>query len=188
MEVRKVGSFFDGSQQYMGKEGMLIDIRNDEPTLFYFTANCNQKLIDAIRQNMITGHLISLKGIIFIMLDIQGYGVMDASYHIQENSPDARDVPAPDEDGYIATFYLINSRTGILEAVRMISFRKQFSDALYQAIQEQLNAPHDHQAFLENINTVYAKYSDSTMKKLSLARFKQVGSVAPTHVIEGAAL
>jgi hypothetical protein len=68
----------------------------------------------------------------------------------------------------------------------MISFRRQFSEALHKTICEQLAAQHDHQTYLENIDAVYATYSDKDMKRLSIARFKQTGSVAPTHVIEGA--
>jgi hypothetical protein len=123
MGIRAVGRVFDGTEQFLGREGMLINMRNHEPTLNYYSTACNQKMIDAIRENVITGYLVSLKGIIFIMLSIEGYGIMDAPFHIQENSPDGRDIPEPDEDGYEAAFYLINSKTGILEAARMISFR-----------------------------------------------------------------
>jgi hypothetical protein len=185
MKTRTVGQIYDESMPFEGDDGLIMDFAGADPALLYFSNKCSEKVLNALKNNVIMGYLISLKGAIHIMLEIKGLGHMDCAFHIQENLEGRRFVDPPEDTGYTATYYIINSITGILEAVRLLHFGKHFSKVLYKEIQEQLTVEHDHYTYLKNIKMI-SNYSDSELKKRSLAQFKDSDATLLTHVIEDA--
>lgn len=173
MIVHTVGRIIDGYQSYIGKDSILFEMRNGKPNIINFVLHCTHYYINAFKTNVVVGHLIPINRIIFILLDIKGIGVLDASFHIQENPGDDIYILPPVDNGYIVAMHLVNAKTGILEAVRMLSFNKLFSLMLYKEIQSQLNTSHDHSTYLRNLYEVQNNYSDNDLITHSIAQFNQ---------------
>jgi hypothetical protein len=69
---------------------------------------------------------------------------------------------------------LIDAMTGIVQAIRAVTLDTEFSQALHQAIREQMQSPIAPQEYSDQVDLVYAKYP----KTMGMVAVAKIGSQA----------
>lgn len=100
--------------------------------------------------------------------------VMDA-YFAPQLAPNVSVLIRPQEggtEGSALTSILVDRRSGIVKALRVIGLGNRFSCDLYDTIQEQLQRPFSTGDYFGKIDQIQMTYSSDQLFKLSTKRFK----------------
>lgn len=100
----------------------------------------------------------------------------DAPFSIHMVPEDRRQMPPELQPGEraVMTIMLIEARSGIVKALRVIGLGESFSRRLHQAIIEQATAPFDQVAYDAKLETMYRNYSSKQLFSRAVARMEVV--------------
>jgi hypothetical protein len=99
----------------------------------------------------------------------------DCSYHWQRLSAENRTLPPPSEDvspelRALLTIILVDAFTGIVLALRTVTFSPEFTRALHRAIADQVGAPYDRAAHERWVDGMVGCYTTNQLWTLCTVR------------------
>lgn len=99
----------------------------------------------------------------------------DAPYtwHLTHLAPD-RTPPRELEptEHALLTIHLIDARSGILKAMRVVSFSPEFSQELHRQIRAQMEQPFDRHAYMSHIDRIYVTTSPTQLLERAIVSCK----------------
>lgn len=114
---------------------------------------------------------IKLNGIIFMLMKFGSLHWIEFPYsvHLSKSLTHIEDMP--EGVGYLTTI-LFSDCSGYLYHIRAVGLSSKFSNALNQAVLEQLQEPIDMETFLRKTFEVQSKYSTKQLVKMSTHYYK----------------
>lgn len=101
---------------------------------------------------------------------------IDAPYNIHL-SPNLSKFILPDKDtGLALTLVLVDSQTGIVQALRVMGLSTNFTKKLIGAALEQKRTEFDETEYYKKIQSIYGKYKTSEIVRMSIGYCKIKGS------------
>jgi len=155
------------------KEGIYYNWDKAGNVLHLFMANPSPREINAIRRGNVSFNLVTYPECLFLMIRFEGMPWCDAPYSwwiVPENQR-IQPPELKENESLPLAIILINANTGIVEALRLITPPKSFSEALIKAVKEQVQNPVDFNQYNQRIDQVYRTYSSSA-KMLKNAQLK----------------
>ena len=133
--------------------------------LVFFVANLTSKEVKAIQQGTMEFALFTEGSLIFLLYRVAGFGDWsDAPYSwhlVKEMLPEQATLPPAvlDEERYLLSVTLVEATTGIIKALRVVTFSPQFTRQLHAAIERQALSPwHGNAAYNAAIGDVYRRF------------------------------
>lgn len=129
--------------------------------------------IEAFRTGEIELGLFAEKGVTFFLYKIDGIvnGWGDCPYSARELPSNQRPNFEKQRDATL-NLYLLDSRLNVLLAMRTATLADAFHDALVQLTKAQLKGSHSSGDYLMNVQSVWRRYTSSTMYENALATQK----------------
>lgn len=150
-------------------EGVRFDIADDGASLTICFETPNNQEIGDIKNGDLQFGLFVKDNIIFLLSKFGKMNWMDAPYHIAL-SKNLNTLLTIDEGlGYACNIALVDTRTGEIKALRLISFSTDFSRKLRGEIVEQSNKPFNNQEYSFNLNNIMKNYTTKDMVRLSIS-------------------
>lgn len=125
---------------------------------------------EAFRTGQISLGLFTMDDIIFLLYKIDGItgGWGDCPYHLHALAPMQRpDVEKPPEK--ILNLYLVDSRLDILLAMRTVTLSDAFSQALFNAAEQQLQTPLHGDQYIAQVQSIWKRYTSEQMSAQTIA-------------------
>lgn len=163
--------FSIGKKNPIEREGMFIQADESGLTLFMTLDHLTEKEIEGCKKGSISIDLVYLKDIVFFVTKIEGFEVSDASF-VANNSSFKPVENVEEGTGYPFQIILTESTTGIIKAMRLVSFNTRFSRELNKCIKDQLNKPFDKDMCNRNLSTIMNTYSSKDLLKFSIVNTK----------------
>lgn len=160
----EVGQLFkEGITRY--QEGVRFDFLPEGPVLLiYFNAPSMSEIND-IKQGKSRFGLFVKDNIIFFLSKFGSLAWMDAPYSIHLTK-EKFDIEAPSSgEGYALNVFLIDAKTGILKAARLIGLSTKVSLSLLNAINAQRSQFFDLNNYSTKLQSLYNNYSTNDMVK-----------------------
>lgn len=113
--------------------------------------------------------------VIFLLYEFKpGVNWGDAAFQIHLVKPDERKLPEPEatETRALLSVMLIDADTGILRAMRAITFSPEFTRALHEAIRQQAAAPFDPDTHRARVQRIYARLDTNDLRRRAVATCK----------------
>lgn len=126
-------------------------------------AHPSNRSVEAFRQGTMHIGLHFERGVIFFLFRIEGsWDWSDQAFTIHRVHPANRKLdPAPGRYFSPLTVALVNSATGVVEAMRMVTMSPRFGRAFQTYMARQLEAPYSAETHEATIRELYAKYPHS---------------------------
>lgn len=165
MEVYKVGDKIamfkghpDGLKLGISEGGLTLRLLYDRPTT---------KEIKEIRSGSIDYRLAVAEDVIFLLLKFGTQSFSDCPYNINFNPDCILEYPE-DDKGYACVIELIDTSTGELKVIRLISFSTDFSRKFKELIDEQ------REKYVSDLNIAMAmaKYTTTQLVEKAIAQGK----------------
>jgi hypothetical protein len=155
--VYKVGQPFDPRVRRWD-EGTMYVYQQDTHQLLIFYSNLRSFERKAVERGKAHFGLFVEGDVITLLFKIDGPGDRGIDWHDAPYSwhlvpEEARTLPPPPEAvpegmGAAVTIFLIDAATGIIRAMRLMSFSHEFTLQLFRAIREQASRPFDKQRYM----------------------------------------
>lgn len=155
-----------GSQFQWTEDGMFLELRFEQPS---------QEEVEAVKSGEAEFALAVYESVIFLLYRFgEGIPWGDAPYSIHLVPPEYQPDPAiflTKRSRFILTTCLFDSITGIVGAIRALSFSPEFSRALSNAVQAQRLTPWiGQEAFKRQLDATYQKWpTPESMLDLALS-------------------
>jgi hypothetical protein len=172
MRSCEVGKLFEEGKTHY-QEGVKFDFTQSGPILFLFFNRPTQKEVESVKTGKFEYGLYVKDEVIFLFFKFQGLEWMDAPYtvHLSEQFEFEE---VEDGKGFALNIFLIDSSTGILEAIRLCGLSTKFSLEFQNAVQIQRNIPFDKTTYEKKINMVYGNYATSDLvQRANIYRIKE---------------
>jgi hypothetical protein len=132
-------------------EGADYNFRSGGHELRLFLAVATREEVKAVRSGPVEFGFFAGPMGLFLITRFGAQLSFDCSYHWQCVSQDERTLPPPSEETSpelraLMTIILIEATTGIVLALRGITFSPEFTRAIHRAIGDQVGAPYDRAA------------------------------------------
>ncbi len=163
--------FAVGKKNPVEREGMFIQADESGLTLFMTLDHLTEKEIEGCKNGSISIDLVYLKDIVFFVTKIEGFEVSDASF-VANNSSFKPVENVEEGTGYPFQIILTEATTGIIKAMRLISFNTRFSRELKKCMEDQLSKEFNKEIFNKNFASIMASYSSKQLLKFSIANTK----------------
>ena len=153
-----VGNLFkEGVNHY--PEGARFDISDDGCNLSLYFSRPTDKEINLIKTSSIKVGCYMEDEVIMMLFKFENMNWMDAPYsiHLSKNLRYLPDLLS--NEGYQLNVYLIDARTGILKAKRVVNLKDTFSKSLKRIIEKQKEIPFNKHQYAIKIGDIYSKYS-----------------------------
>lgn len=167
-----VGSLFNENKTYYQEEGCQIDLNDTGLVLTMYFHGPSESEIKSVREGKFTIGFKKLDSVIFVSIKLGEIPHQTCPYtvHLSKN---LSNIKYPnDGEGLPIQIFLINSDTGILEAMRVIGLSTKFSKELLDTVSNQSLEEFDVGKYQDDINANYKKYDDATFMKLCIHTFK----------------
>lgn len=115
---------------------------------------------------------VVLGSVIMITAKIGNLEWMDAPYN-PHLSPGLTKFTIPQDKERIAlNLILVDAKTGLVKALRMIGLSNDFSRKIFGEMMDQKTKIFNHGLYLKELNQIFAKYQTRDIVKMSVARCK----------------
>lgn len=142
-------------------EGVLYSFNRGQHSLTIFINEPQESEILAFRNAQVKFSLTTLEGIIFVGAFIPGIlAWSDAPFHIKLQSEETwceSTDPKTPETRIMLSLFLVNAASGILEAMRLVTYSPAFSRAFEAAIHDQKVAPFDPATYNRDLGDIQMK-------------------------------
>ncbi len=119
--------------------------------------NISAREIQAVERGCIMVYLCEVDGIIFVCINIEGILFFDMPFNMCLYKEFA--LEKPKDSGYLMPIVLVENRTNIIKAMRVIGFDTMFSKKLYELSKKQWeNTMTDYDRRLEKVLLKYPPY------------------------------
>ena len=161
--TRKVGEIFDPPRP--GLNTMVFEARGECFDLMIFHPNPPERYIEAVKNADCFMGLTPVAGILFLHVQFAGFDLSDAPFHAKLCGEFDLSAYGLDE-GCSVVVYLVDTATGILKAIRTLTFGSEFGEILSFIINEQLqDDDFDNEEYAQMINQIYSSLSSEEVFK-----------------------
>lgn len=136
--------------------------------------NLTDEEIKSLKTSDIKIDLVYKSGVIFFLFKISGLiDVSDIAFNINLCHEDAKEIMDIESDkGYACQIILTEGKTGIIKAMRVVSFTNKMSVKLNECMKEQLNNPVTQGAYNKIVDNIQRAYTSKELQKYSIAYSK----------------
>lgn len=164
MQKLEVGKPFDENHDSW-PEGVLYGFNRGQHSLAVFFNDPQEGEILAFRKAQVKFSLTTLEGIIFVGAFIPSVlDWSDAPFHIKLQSEETwceSTDPKTPETRIMLSLFLVNAASGILEAMRLVTYSPAFSRAFEAAIEDQKVAPFDPATHNRHLGDIQMKMTSA---------------------------
>ncbi len=152
-------------------EGVKFEFTQSGPVLLLFFDSPTEHEINSVKTGKLEVGLYSRDNILFFLCKFEGTPWMDAPYSIHLSKPFFFD-QMTETQGFGLQIFLVDARTGILKAMRLIGLSNDFSKKLRVAMEKQRMQPFNKAAYNQIINALYANYTTKDLVDRADARYR----------------
>ena len=180
--VRNVGEIFDPPRP--GMNTMVFEARGNNFDLMIFYPNPPERYIEAVKNADCFMGLTPVAGILFLHVQFEGFDLSDAPFHAKL----CREFDLSDyglDEGCSVVVYLVDTATGILKAIRALTFGPEFGQTLEAIIDLQLQDDEfDAEEYAQMINQIYGNLSsEEVFKSYSVHASRPTMSASTNSII-----
>lgn len=130
--------------------------------------------VQSVKQGEATFGLVVQENLIVLVFKFGAIPWSDAPYSWHMVPERERHLPPELRPGEreTLTVFLIDADTGILLAIRQVSFSPEFTRALHQAIRAQAGRPFDQVIYDRQLRALQARYQSKDLYKIAIVRCK----------------
>lgn len=164
MKTLEVGKLFkEGVIRY--SEGIRFDITDSGCNLMLYFNEPDSAEIECVQRGEVRYGYYKENNVIMLLFKFGTLQWIDAPYsiHLSKNLTELQEIK--EGFGFAVNVYLIDARTGVLKAIRLISFSTRFSQMLKSDIENQKELTFEN--FDLNLNNIYRKYTTNQLVKLA---------------------
>lgn len=151
---------------------MEYNFRGNQHEMRIFLNKLKNNEINSIKKDKIKFGLLVVDSVIFIIYKFMNYkkGQLNISFHgdmpfsvhlVPENMRSLPEIPKNENQRILLSIVLVESNTGLVQALREVSLSNDFSVELTTAIHEQHKKPFDQNRHDTIIKQVYKMYPDT---------------------------
>lgn len=170
----RVGELYSPNRTRWG-EGTEYNWRANIHEIRMFFSQPLPSEVQAVKNGEATFGLVIKEDVILLVFKFGSLPFSDAPYTIHRVPEQERTLPpllTRPTERHLVTIFLVNADTGILLAIRQVSFSHDFTEALHQAIREQADRPFDQVKFDRQLRSLYSQYQSKDLMKLAIAKCK----------------
>lgn len=172
MHVYEVGKPYSNTRSSW-PEAIEYNYLNGQHVLRLFLNNLSAADVDGIGNGPLRLGLVVDKPVLMLVYQFgEVIPWSDAPFTLHMVPEERRQIPpelAPGERA-VLSILLIEARSGIVKALRLISFGEIFSRRLHQAIREQAAAPFDQSTYDAKLAALYRQFSSKQLFSRAIAR------------------
>ena len=145
---------------------LLLDAQaGPELTLFYGSPTARE--VEQVRTGRIRFAWIDSDHTAIIAFRIGDLPWSDAPYHPHREKADGRDpgVPGTDDESVLCFVVLVDADTGIIAAMRMVSWPAEFAGAVRRSVQRLMAAPYSKAATDATLKALYDRYTSEQLAR-----------------------
>lgn len=169
MTQYQVGNIYQNAIGH--EEGCFFDISDSGGTIIVYFDQPEDYEIENFKANSrFEMRLVNFSNVMMFLVKFGDLNWMDCPYnpHLSKNLNHFDDAPG----GLAVTVMLFDTRTGKLEALRLISLSNQFTSKIIKDVLDMLQASFDHRSYLIYLNDLFSRYSTNALVKMSTPGFK----------------
>lgn len=164
--VVEVGKpYMKGIESY--QEGVRFNFSNVGGYLFIVYDTPTQDEIKNIRKGKIKTTILPIEEVLFLFFKFGSLPYMDAPYTVHLSRP-FNFFELTEGIGYNLKIILVDGRTGIVKAIRIVGFPTELSLKLRELIENQKKMYFDLNDYYRKINQIYSLYSTDDLVRKSL--------------------
>lgn len=157
MKRLEVGKLFkEGKTKY--QEGVTFDFDNSGGHLLIKLSNPSKSETSEVKKGKLSIGLCTYKDIVLLLYKFGSLEWMDVPYSIHL-SDEYRFCDSCNNKGFANYIYLIDANTGILKAMRLVSWNTKFSNVFQKEVEAQKLIDFNAKSYDANLKTLYANYS-----------------------------
>ena len=180
MRNHTIGSVFD-TRLPLWRDGARLEFDGESFELIITDGDCSPKVIEAVK-NGNAEFALTVKNEVLFFLAKLGPARIEVAFHAQLGQYKFDEV-YPHSAGYTIPIYLVNSRNGVLKAIRIVSLTKEFSQRLFDEITRQANDHNfDLSTYSASLQNVLNAYTMKDLMRLSAIKCKPVRSVSTDSI------
>lgn len=169
--IYEVGKIYENA---IGKnDGIVFDIEDDGASIIAYMNRPTEQEKDAFKSGKpLEVRFIHLGSVLMMTFKFNSLNWMDAPYtpHLSRN---LTKLQLPDNNqGLGTTVALFDTHTGRLESLRYFSFSEQFTRKLFGEVMEMKIEPFDKSKYIQDMNSIFNKYTTKELVKLAGSGFK----------------
>lgn len=148
------------SFSHVGSEGCHYSYESSGHWLHYLYSNPSSEEISSLQSGEANFGLYIRGPVLFLLHQFGRMAWNDASYSWWLLSEECRRIP-PLAD-YLHAFLkvvMVDTETGVIKALRALTFSAQFTHCLHKAIVDQIRNPWSKESYEKTILSIYSKYS-----------------------------
>ncbi len=161
MEAVRVGELFlQDKTRY--NEGASLQYFETGPGLIFAFADPSEKEVEGLKNGRAKFAVYDDWPVVLFLADIKGVGQADCPLDMRlygERGYALLPHVIPEGKGLMLWVVLVDARTGILRAQRVIGLEHDFSEHLVGLLRRQLDSPFTPAEFGTKLDEIYAKYS-----------------------------
>jgi hypothetical protein len=149
-------------------EGTMFNVDASGHWLIYFYSSPSQIEIQSIQQGGAQFGLFMTDSVIFLLHQFGEMPWNDSSYSVWLVAEEERRLPEiSDHLHALLRVVMVDTDTGLVAALRALTFSAEFTKALHKAIHVQASVPWDKARHEEIIRDVYARFTTNDMVRQS---------------------
>lgn len=133
--------------------------------------NLTDEEVAALKTSDIRIDLVYKNGVIFFLFKISGLlDVSDIAFNINLCHEDAKKISDVEPNkGYACQIILVEGKTGVVKAMRVVSLANTMSVKLNECMKDQLNNPISKGAYTQIVDNIQRAYTSKELQKYSIA-------------------
>ncbi|TEB13337.1 hypothetical protein [Pelotomaculum propionicicum] len=150
-------------------ETVKFDFTQSGPVLLVFFAGPTPKEIESVKSGRFEAGFYAKDDVIFFLARFAGLNWMDAPYTAHLSEP-FEFLEMGEGQGFGLHIFLVDARTGIIKAMRLIGLSAGFSRKLKTAIEDQKKRPFNKDVYDHQIKFVFSNFTTMELVQRADAR------------------